>query len=67
MPIWSKEDTLKLLLLVLFVGFFSVALQQLFRAEARLNARGGGHEGREGRGGSENERGRKEGGGSKND
>jgi len=65
MPIWSKEDTLKLLLLVLFAGFFAIALQQLFRAEARLNARGGGDVGSVG--GDESGGGRNEGGGSKND
>ncbi len=43
-----------------------MALQQLFRAEARLNARDGGDEGRNGKG-EDVAGGRKAGGGGKND
>ena len=38
---WNKEDTLKLLGLILFVGSFVIVLQQLLAAEARLNNKGG--------------------------
>ena len=40
MPVWTLEDTFKLFLLVLFVGFFVVALKSLYDAERKLNSKG---------------------------
>lgn len=38
MPTWSTEDTVKIILLSLFIGAFYFAIQQLLKAEARMTA-----------------------------
>jgi hypothetical protein len=36
MPVWTKEDTFKVLGLILFISAFVIVLQQLQSAEKRL-------------------------------
>ena len=36
MPVWTKEDTFKVLGLILFISAFIIVLQQLQSAEKRL-------------------------------
>jgi hypothetical protein len=37
MTTWTNQDTIKLILLLLFILSFVVAIQQLFQAQARLD------------------------------